>query len=83
MSNEDGASDAGLNWAELCEVAWQASSVTRRGMHLAARRPCTDPRRAVRAFRPSGNRTDNDCRTSGCLDLFHDLLVAGADGSPD
>lgn len=67
---------AGLPWAQLCDVTWQATSRERRALHATA----TGSRCPTRAApygtaASSAERLGAECRRVGCIDLFHDVLL--------
>lgn len=66
-----------LRWPDLCEVVWQASSTTRLDLHLSVGKVrCPTPVAPYGRADPRALRLRPDCRDTGCLDLYHDVLLA-------
>ena len=77
MSDEVPSADRSWpDWGILCEVVWQASALNRRSMHAAVSgRGCPGGRGPYGADRATGSPRV-ECANAGCLDFYHDLLLA-------
>lgn len=75
-----GGEGAFIGWMDLCEVVWQASSKLRADLHLRWRGyGCPTPVAPYGPADPGASRTSDHCRSTGCLDLYHDVLLASSE----